>query len=266
MINLEEGQYFGKALRSTDQPGVRLSLTSYEKGERIEAHYHSNPYLSILTHGTYVEDNGKESRLIRAGDIVFRPSHYIHQNIFQDRASTCFNIEFKEGWCEEDVQDFSFPSRFIKYTSASHPNIFQILWAQNRAASTEAVLEILYKWLDEANHAPLPGKQSLRVVQEVCKILSSELDQFHSLQGLSERVYVHPVYLARAFKKHTGKTISQFQMRIKLTKVVELLLDTQLKLSEISFRFGFYDDAHLIRSFKAHYGISPHQFRLRIKG
>ncbi|NRB46850.1 MAG: helix-turn-helix transcriptional regulator [Saprospiraceae bacterium] len=265
MINLDEGQYFGRALQSTDELRFKLSLTSYEKGERIEAHCHSNPYLSILTHGTYIEDNGRDSRLIRAGDIVFRPSQYIHQNIFQDRASTCFNIEFKAGWEKEAVNSFAFPSGFATYSSDSHPAIFKILWAHHRDPNSEAVLQILYNWLDEINAREISCRKSRRVVLEVQQILSTELDQFHSLQGLSQRVFVHPVYLARTFKKYTGKTISQYQMRIKLAHTVELLLNTKLKLSEISFESGFYDDAHLIRAFKRHYGISPHQFRLRLK-
>ena len=247
MINLGEGQYFGKAIQSTDRPRFKLSLTRYEGGESIEAHCHSNHYLSILTQGSYVEDNGSDSRLIQAGDIVFRPSHYVHQNLFQDRASTCFNIEFKEGWGEEIFNDFNFPTHFIKYTSVKHPGIFQILWAHNQEGDADAVLEILYHWLHHSNPMDLPSRKSLRVVQEVC-------------------VYVHPAYLARAFKKHMGLTISQHQMRVKLAQVVRQLLDTQLKLSDISFQYGFYDDAHLIRAFKRHYGISPHQFRLRIKG
>lgn len=266
MINLGEGQYFGKAIQSTDRPKFKLSLTSYEGGESIEAHCHRNHYLSILTQGSYVEDNGAESRLIRAGDIVFRPSHYVHQNLFQDRASTCFNIEFKEGWGEEILRDFSFPTQFTKYTSVKYPGIFQILWAHNQEDDADSVLEILYDWLQHANTLDMAIQKSLRVVQEVCKILSSELEVFHSLGQLSARVYVHPAYLARAFKRHMGMTISQHQMRIKLTHVVRQLLDTHLRLSELSFQYGFYDDAHLIRAFKRHYGISPHQFRLRIKG
>lgn len=266
MINLDEGQYFGKALQSTDEPRFKLSLTSYEKGERIQAHCHSNPYLSVLTRGTYIEDNGSVSRLIRAGDIVFRPSQYIHQNIFQDRASTCFNIEFKGGWEKEAMNSLAFPSRFATYSSDSHPAIFRILWAHHRDVKTEAVLQILYNWLNEVNAAETSYRKSRRVVVEAQQILSTELDEFHSLQSLSKRIFVHPVYLASTFKKYTGKTISQYQMRIKLAHAVELLLNTKLKLSEISFQLGFYDDAHLIRTFKGHYGISPHQFRLRTKG
>lgn len=266
MINLGEGQYFGKAIQSTDRPRFKLSLTRYEGGESIEAHCHRNHYLSILTQGSYVEDNGSDSKLIQAGDIVFRPSHYIHQNLFQDRASTCFNIEFKEGWGEETLNDFRFPAHFTTYNSVKHPGIFQILWAHNKGVNVESVLEILYAWLYQASKMELPLRKSLRIVQEVCDILSSEVEVFHSLSQLSARVYVHPTYLARAFKKHQGLTISQYQMRVKLDHVVRQLLDTQLKLSDISFQYGFYDDAHLIRAFKRHYGISPHQFRLRIKG
>ncbi len=159
----------------------------------------------------------------------------------------------------------NFPEQFAQYASSWHPGLFQILLTFDHRYDADEVLEILYNWLYQENQIPaLPVKPS-RVAKETCQIIANELEVFHTLNSLSQRVFVHPIYLARAFKAYTGMTISRFQMREKLALVVHLLLNTGLKISDISFQCGFYDDAPLIRSFRSHYGISPHQFRLRLK-
>jgi len=265
MISLDEGQYFGTAVQSTEQLGFKLSVTHYDKGSSIEAHCHANHYLSILTKGSYWEEHDQKQCLVKAGDIVFRPKSYVHRNHFQDQESTCFNIEFKKEWREMVDAQLDFPKQFAQYASSWHPGLFQILLTFDHRYDADEVLEILYSWLYQENQMPvLPVKPS-RVAKETCQIIASELDVFHTLNSLGRRVFVHPIYLARAFKAYTGMTISRFQMREKLALVVHLLLNTGLKISDISFQCGFYDDAHLIRSFRSHYGISPHQFRLRLK-
>ncbi|MEO7049464.1 MAG: helix-turn-helix transcriptional regulator, partial [Ferruginibacter sp.] len=102
-------------------------------------------------------------------------------------------------------------------------------------------------------------------VEQAMKILDDEIDCFHSLNSLSKRIFIHPVYLARAFKLKNGITIGEYQLKQKLSNAIFLLLNSALSISDISFKNGFYDDAHFIRNFKSRYAISPHQFRLLAK-
>jgi len=109
------------------------------------------------------------------------------------------------------------------------------------------------------------AKGSLPWINKITQILENELDCFHSIQSLSERVYVHPMYLIRAFKERIGITIGEYQLKMKIENSVSLLMNTSLSISDISYRNGFYDDAHFIRTFKSVYSTSPHQFRLSMK-
>lgn len=144
------------------------------------------------------------------------------------------------------------------------PSLYNLLNCFKIDASVDLTSEFIYDWLFRINQKT-PGSTHLPCIEKVSKILENRHCEYHSLARIAERVHVHPVYLARAFKERKGLTIGEYQLKAKLKNAVSLLLNTNQSISSISFANGFYDDAHFIRSFKAIYKISPHKFRLQVK-
>lgn len=65
-----------------------------------------------------------------------------------------------------------------------------------------------------------------------------------------------------AMIKKTGLSFAKYQTSRKLEMVAtQLLVEPDIKLSEIASTFGFYDEFHLSRAFKQKYDVSPSQFR-----
>jgi AraC-like DNA-binding protein len=139
-----------------------------------------------------------------------------------------------------------------------------LLYSFLNDCNEDLAYELICDWIFQVN----PDSKTFKYqkwIKKVVSIVENELDEFHTLDGLSERVFVHPTYLARAFKEKIGLTIGEYQIKSKLSNAINLLLNTSLSISEISYKNGFYDDAHFIRRFKSVYNVSPHQFRLTIK-
>lgn len=62
--------------------------------------------------------------------------------------------------------------------------------------------------------------------------------------------------------KKTGFSFAKYQTSRKLEMVAtQLLVEPDIKLSEIASSFGFYDEFHLSRAFKQKYEVSPTQFK-----
>jgi AraC-like DNA-binding protein len=117
-------------------------------------------------------------------------------------------------------------------------------------------VEAISDWLFNMDSNGLKGS-SLHWVDGVKAILEEEMECVHSIQSLSKRVFVHPVYLSGAFKKQTGCTVGEYQKKMKLNHSMHLLLRTTLPVNDIAMRCGFFDNAHFGHSFKSVYGISP---------
>ncbi|WP_436516043.1 helix-turn-helix transcriptional regulator [Ekhidna sp. To15] len=263
MRNLGEGQYFGMAGESAENEIFKLSMTHYEKGERLDYHDHDNDYISILTKGEYQENGLENLNKVLPGHVLFRPKYYSHRNEFNNQESTCFNIEFKQNWKAAIDTKLNLPSKFVQYETGRFPALYKALVAFKLNQQIDHISEHIYDWLFSIHQAK-PVKLRRMWVDKVVDILNSELSEFHTLGYLAEQACVHPVYLARAFKEAMGCTIGEYQMNAKLSKSISELLTSNKSISTISHAGGFFDDAHFIRSFKLRYGISPFQFRKRV--
>ena len=104
------------------------------------------------------------------------------------------------------------------------------------------------RWLDEARDR-----------------IHVELAARPSLTGLAESVGVHPVTLARAFRRAFGCTVGEYVRRLRIERAARQLADTDLSLAEIALAEGFSDQSHFSNLFRRHTGLSPFQFRRAVR-
>lgn len=68
-------------------------------------------------------------------------------------------------------------------------------------------------------------------------------------------------YFCYIFKSLTGKTFSEYLINLRIQKAMELLLKTDISVTEICFKVGFNDVTHFCRMFKKIIGISPKHYK-----
>jgi AraC family transcriptional regulator len=78
---------------------------------------------------------------------------------------------------------------------------------------------------------------------------------------LAREAGVHPVHLARAFRKFERRTPGEYQQRLQLRAACELLRDPEWPLAVIAAECGFSDQSHFTRIFRRLAGTTPAQFR-----
>lgn len=259
---LQEGEYFGESLRTGDSDTLTLSLTAYGPDCSIETHSHENPYISLLTRGQYRENTNGTSAEILPGTLLFRPAHYQHGNEFQPTGGHCFNIEFKHDWQHWTDKQLLLPTNCRQLNATLLPAIYKTLAHFN--AHQQVDMENILYCLEQFTTQPAT-RRDLPCVQTVAAIITGEQEIFHTLSSLAARAHVHPVYLSRIFRQAKGCTITDFQLHTKVSSSLPLLVRSRLPISDIAFRFGFFDDAHYIRNFKKLMGYAPHRFRLLCK-
>ena len=67
-------------------------------------------------------------------------------------------------------------------------------------------------------------------------------------------------YISRLFKAHYGKSLKEYMSNVKIDYIKQLLLTSELPLSDVAYNAGFYDYKYFLKFFKYHEGITPTQF------
>jgi AraC family transcriptional regulator len=74
-------------------------------------------------------------------------------------------------------------------------------------------------------------------------------------------VGIHPVHLAREFRKHHGCTVGQYVRKLRVESASRKLAESDSPLAALALETGFANQAHFCRIFKVVTGISPAQYR-----
>ena len=82
-----------------------------------------------------------------------------------------------------------------------------------------------------------------------------------SLVSVSTEISVSPNYLSALLKKDTGETFKELLTKKRIETAKELLMDTNMKVREISEKCGYNDQHYFSYCFKKYYGVSPNKYR-----
>lgn len=112
-------------------------------------------------------------------------------------------------------------------------------------------------------------------IDEAIRTSNNQSDAFAGITEYIEKHYNEPLRInelaemcgmsysnfARLFKQTYNQSCKEYIEFIRLNKVEDLLLMTNIDLTYISYETGFADCSHLIRTFKKWKGITPKQWR-----
>ena len=86
------------------------------------------------------------------------------------------------------------------------------------------------------------------------------------LRQVAKAVNTSAFYFCKLFKKVTGINYTDYLSRVRIEKSKNLLLNPNLRVSEIAFEVGFQSLTHFNRVFKRILGQSPTEYRAQLLG
>jgi AraC-like DNA-binding protein/ligand-binding sensor protein len=100
---------------------------------------------------------------------------------------------------------------------------------------------------------------------------AKEYIQEHQTENLrlghvAKAVNTSTFYFCKMFKKVTGINFTDYLSRVRIEKSKNLLLNPNLRVSEIAFEVGFQSLTHFNRVFKKILGQSPTEYRAQLLG
>jgi AraC family transcriptional regulator len=248
-----------------DSGGLRLVVTDYRPGERMAPHHHPGTQVSMVLRGMVEEGVGRREHQGTAGGVVVKPAGVVHRNVFGPAPVRILSLnvlpgtaEWGEGlaalagwrWTEGGPAARAFWR--LLTTARAEPRIAPRLLADCFWEVVDALGE------DGAAATPPSPPAWLRRVR----------DHLHDCAGAAPPVRelarvagVHPVYLARAFRRAYGAPVTEYARRLRLRTAADRLATTELPLARIACEAGFADQAHLTRELRRETGLTPGALR-----
>ena len=101
-----------------------------------------------------------------------------------------------------------------------------------------------------------------RFMDQIDAIIASHIrDSDFSLTTIADQLRVGRTTFFGRVKKITGMPPNKYVLKFKMEKACQLLIDTDLSVSEVGYAVGVGDASYFNRLYKNFYGISPSQFR-----
>jgi AraC family transcriptional regulator len=260
------GDLYAQAVQEDETANLVLSETAYGPNLTIPTHTHQRPYFSLTLQGASTEIIEKQKREYRTLSLAFFPAGLSHANDYHHAQTRCFNLELENSWdtyIDEANPAINHP---IEFSPGIMPWLTMRLYHEFRLTSQPSALSIeslVFELLAETSrHTPTKTfKREPRWVQTVTELLHDEFMHPLALNDIAQAVGVHPIYLARIFRRSMGCSVGDYVRQLRMDHACRQLADDQIPLGVVAVNCGYYDQSHFSKAFKVTIGMTPQKFR-----
>jgi len=98
-------------------------------------------------------------------------------------------------------------------------------------------------------------------LQQAEALIRGRYAEHLALADIAGAVGIHPVHLARRFRKLYKCSIGEYVRQLRIEFAMEQMSKTNRSLSDLALATGFSDQSHFSRTFRKLTGLTPRQFR-----
>jgi AraC family transcriptional regulator len=265
-IKLPTGSFFGKTTLRREVAGLTFAESVYITELCIPKHEHANAFFNLVLEGTYTEVCGTRTRTRGPSTLALHPSGEAHADRWHGLGGRVFHVEIPPSRLEQirayspvldSAEDFHGGIPIWLATRLYQEHL------RNDGVSSLVMEGLVLEVLAECSRR-LTGdleRKPPRWLQQVRELLQDRFADNLTHEVVAAAVRIHPVHLARVFRKHCGCTLGDYVRRLRVDFAARLLITTDEPLSGIAFAAGFSDQSHFTRNFKGQTGMTPAAFR-----
>jgi len=264
-VKLQAGVFYGDATRTAKASGFRFTESSYRPRMNLPPHSHELAHFCLVLRGNYIERFEKTFQERKPSTLIFYPPDTVHAET-SHTGGQHFLIEI-ESWRSEELRDeAAFKQGPLELCGQAEQWIVNRLIREFRdgdelspLALESLALELMVnvartRFRDNSKEPPKWLNQARRA-------LEAKFRSPPTLEMLAAMVNVHPVHLARSFRRFQGCTISDYVRQLRVDNARRKMMSGNVRLVDIALSSGFSDQSHFSRSFKRVTGMTPTEFR-----
>jgi AraC family transcriptional regulator len=264
MYSLPRGFTAGEPRRWRRVGGLVLAEVEYRPQQRVCESHGSARFMLVLRGGFGPGPEG------RAGALLFAAGPDQPVLIASAAGARCLIVEMGEDWLARVRQGAPVPARSTWFRSGLITHLAHRLYGEfhlRDEVSRLAIESLALGVLAEASRRAWreTGAAAPEWLQRARAFIDEHFAEHLSLVMVAALAGVHPVHLARTFRRAYDTTFSSYLRSVRLDFAREQLATTSVPLAAIAAAAGFCDQSHFSRLFRRDTGLTPAAYRTEIR-
>jgi len=143
-------------------------------------------------------------------------------------------------------------------------NLIELLEEKLESFDITEVCSLIEQIIDEC-FSMTDSISTNETIKDTVKLVAEYIDNNYfeelSLTSISKLFFVESSYLSRAFKHEMGENLMLYIAKKRIQKAIELIMQDELSLLDISYLVGYNDYTYFNRVFRKITGKSPREYK-----
>lgn len=258
-------------LQDTVKPGSHLSVDSRVRNKPVPLHWHNYIELELITGGSgWQKLNGIYQQLKRGSLCLLRLTDF--HELTPEPQLEILNLSVAEGFLSgELLERLTQGNAIMLDLDENQTRTMEQLLLLCAEENTQKIPDSVYLQhllscillrifkLEPEQHNHIPNTQ--HPFQSALLYLHMHFPESPKLADLARIAHYNASHYSTVFHRELGITYSQYLNNLKIEYAKELLVSTNLKITEVSQKCGFRSHANFLRLLQADTGLSPTQYR-----
>jgi len=258
------GNFCGTQVARRQMAGLHVVESVYQPNQTLPWHTHRWPYFTFVLRGGYTEDCEGKTWEIGEGDVVLHGAGEAHADRMHGFESWLLNVEFTQPWLDRingfgarlDSRFTVNGGRFVQLGKRLHRE----LWSDERISAL-CIEGLALELIAESAHRKVRPSGNPPWLQRALEYLRANFKDSPTLHQVADAAGVHPVHLAREFRRRQGVTVGGFIRKLRVDLTCQELIRSSQPIVDIAVAAGFSDHSHMTRVFREETGLTPTEFR-----
>ncbi len=259
-------EHLGTVVRQKRFGPVFLTEIDHPAAGQLPVHVHQRACFTLVLSGAFQETFGLSSFDCRQETLLYRPPGIPHSDVFSPGGATAFLIEPDAEWMSQIQKG----TNLLQYPRCiqRHPALVAAFQMRREWNDPDDVSDLVIGglMLQMAGHLQRACREERsRIIpfwlKQTRDLLHGSFTKPPTLSELAAVADVHPVHLAREFRRAFHHTPGEYVRRLRVASACRLLSNTQFSLLSIAEQTGFANQSHFTRTFHRIMATTPGQYR-----
>jgi AraC family transcriptional regulator len=268
IAKLPAGTFYGETESRCARAGFTFVESTYAAGSQlsIPIHTHQNAFLCLIVAGVCEESSGGRTRTAGPPSLVFHPAGEPHADRWHNVGGRAFHMEISQSRARAIGEFAPILSRPAAFENGMPCWLATRLYREYQRHDNFALLAmegLTLEILAEVSRLDLPKPEPKppRWLLHARDLLHARFVENLSLEEIGSEIGVHPVHLARVFRRQFKCTPGDYVRRLRIDTACRHLATSGLPLAEIALSTGFADQSHFTKTFSRLMQMTPGEFR-----